>query len=301
MTIQHRLMEGLTDAEAAIRKRSAYILGTVDEVSAVDRLYQQYAVESDGEAKQAIQWAGRRLKAIRDTGYTTLDALFAHYRLNAQSAQHADRAEQQVIDDYKLHTHMNTLDGERRGAATNTALNVLLLPPIFSAGRFLSSSFSGSEIGTKLDEVDYSSSEPIARAMTPPRPGSESIAPAIQRLRAAANPQQRIDFVLDLAQIYNNPDALPHLAAVFVRDEDERVCETAQRAAKLIYWNALYWDMDADGSLTQELAQRGIPRPGAQSTSPDAHESSPPASAQSDIAEILRKAEEARERRKRGK
>lgn len=301
MTIQHRLIEGLTDADAGIRKRSAYILGTVDEVAALDRLYQQYAAERDSDAKQAIQWAGRRLKAIRETGYTTLDALFIHYRMSDAEAQQPNRAEQQVIDDYKLHTHMSALDSETRSAAANTALNVLLLPPIFSAGRFLSGGFSSAEVGTKLDAMEYETSEPLVRAHKPPRPGNESIAPVLQRLRAATDPQRRIDLVLDLAQIYNHQDALPHLAALFVRDPDDHVRETAQRAAKLIYWNALYWDMEVDGSLARELAQRGVTQTVEPLASSNRQESDIPTAPQSDIADILRKAEEARERRHRGR
>lgn len=301
MTIQHQLFVGLTDADASIRKRSAHILGTVDEVIALDRLYQQYAAESDADAKQAIQWAGRRLRAIRETGYSTLDALFAHYRLNAPAVHDADRAEQQVIDDYKLHTHMNVLDSEKRGAASKTALSVLLLPPIFSAGRFLSGSFSGTDVGAMLDTMDYESSEPHFRLNKPPRPGHENIAPVLRRLRAATEPQHRIDIILDLVQIYNHPDTLPHLAALFVHERDDRVKETAQRAAKLIYWNALYWDMDADGSLARELAQRGITQVGEPVSSPKPQEGGAHAASKPDIADILRKAEEARERRHRGK
>jgi hypothetical protein len=294
-------MDGFTNPDSATRKRSAYILGTVDEVAALDRLIRQYPAESDVDAKQAIQWAGRRLKAIRNTGYTTLDAMFAHYKLHAAPSQQPERAEQQVIEDYTLHTHMNTLDAEKRGAATNAALNVLLLPPMFSAGRFLSGSFSGADIGTKLDAMEHGAGEVFASATPPPHPGTESIAPAIQRLRAAANSRQRIDIVLDLAQTYNNPDALPHLAALFVRDEEEHVQEMAQRAAKLIYWNALYWDMKADGSIDRELEQRTASNQKDASAPSPQSEQMPPAASAPDIAEILRKAEEARKRRKRGR
>ncbi len=302
MTILHELLNHITDRDATIRKRSAYILGTVDEVAALEVLYQAYGTEVDPDTKQAIQWAGKRLKAIQATGYSTLDALIAHYRLLEPADSATDSAEQQVIDDYKLRAHMNTLNSEKRSAVGKTALSMALLPPIFSAGRFLAGGFTGAEIGSKLDALDGNASDPLIRSITPPRPTHESIAPVIQRLRAATEPQRRLDLVLDLAQIYNNPEALPHLAALFVRDDDERVRETAQRTAKLIYWNSLYWNMRDDGSLEQEMARRAAVRPSGDSQPPES-QSQPTSShePQQDIAEILRKAEEARERRKRGK
>jgi hypothetical protein len=302
MTILHELINHITDGEATIRKRSAYILGTVDEVAALEVLYQAYSTEVDPDTKQAIQWAGKRLKAIQATGYSTLDALIAHYRLLGSADPSSASAEQQVIDDYKLRAHMNTMNSEKRSAVGKTALSMALLPPIFSAGRFLGGGFTGAEISSKLDALDGSTSDPLIRSFTPPRPTQESIASVIQRLRAATEPQRRLDLVLDLAQIYNNPEALPHLAALFVRDEDERVRETAQRTAKLIYWNSLYWNMRDDGSLEQEMARRAEVRPSGASQ-PPASQSQPTSNhePQQDIVEILRKAEEARERRRRGK
>jgi hypothetical protein len=134
-------------------------------------------------------------------------------------------------------------------------------------------------------------------------PGTADISVWVRRLRELPDPAQRARAADELATL-NNPAALPILAAAFVADRAPQVQQAAQRAAKLIYWNALYWQMEHDGSLVQEMARRAealgkapLPPDAAQSDTTPAQPTPPAPSQPQDISAILRQAEAARARR----
>jgi hypothetical protein len=285
------LLDELRQPDARRRMRAAYVLGTVDEVDALDALTEAYRAESDTEAKEAILWAGRRLRALHAEGYTTLEAIIAQFHLLDSMN---DDAEQRIIDEYKLRTQQDAIDQHGRNMAARKIGKALVQPAIFSAMDFLTSPLQGRKLAADVDALgaqDFSQSRPRVK---PVRPGEGDIRPQLAALKAATEPRERIDRIFDLAQTHNNPAALPHLAAIYALDSDDAVREAAQRAARVIYWNALYWQMEQDGSMAAELARRAaaMGEPQAQAdTAKDAQASA------DDIAEALRKAEEARQRR----
>lgn len=285
------LLDELRQDDARRRMRAAYVLGTVDEVAALDALTEQYRAESDNAAKEAILWAGRRLRALHAEGYTTLDAIITQFHLLDGMN---DDAEQRIIDEYKLRTQQDAIDQHGRNMAARRIGKALIQPGILTAMDFLTSGTGARGLEIKVDALgapDFSQSRPRFK---PVRPGDGDIRPQLTALKAATEPRERIDRIFDLAQTHNNPAALPHLAAIYALDDDDAVREAAQRAARVIYWNALYWQMEQDGSMTAELARRaaalGNPQPQTDTTK-DAQASA------DDIAEALRKAEEARQRR----
>ena len=110
-----------------------------------------------------------------------------------------------------------------------------------------------------------------------------------------------------------------------MEDSDPAVREAAQRAGKLIYWNAIYWEMEQSGAIAEEIQKRiaatgknvktpASPPPSQPQTShpairriqtqetpavpPDAEAQPRPTPPTVNLAEILRKAEEKREKRK---
>ncbi len=111
---------------------------------------------------------------------------------------------------------------------------------------------------------------------------------------------------------------------VFVSDESPKVRQAAQRYGKILYWSAVYWDMEQSGALAEEMQRRaaeigkaikvktegGTAAPGQMPSIPPGQDANAtPAAAQSasqaapkgndvDVSEILRKAQEGRKRRK---
>jgi hypothetical protein len=89
-------------------------------------------------------------------------------------------------------------------------------------------------------------------------------------------------------------------------DPSPQVQAAVQRVGKLLYWGVLYWTMEQDGSLAQEIAQRAAARgktdPGRCKTRDRSAARQPeqPARPEQDISAILRAAEAGRKRRMKG-
>lgn len=288
------LLEELRQPDARRRMRAAYVLGTVDEVAALDALTEAYRTEADEAAKEAILWAGRRLRALHAEGYTTLDAIIEQFHLLDGMN---DDAEQRIIDEYKLRTQQDMIDQHGRNMAARKIGKALVQPMLFTAMDFLTSPLQGRKLAADVDTLgapDFSQPRLRVQAV---RPGDGDIRPQLAALKAATDSRERIDRILDLAQTHNNPAALPHLAAIYaLGDDNDTVRNAAQRAAKVIYWNAVYWQMEQDGSMVAELARRVADAGKPQPQTGGANEAQASAN---DIAEALRKAEEARQRRQR--
>ena len=278
------LISDLQQDDPAARRRAAYILGTVDETGALDMLATQYGRETDPDAREAILWAGRRLRPLAESGYRTLDAIIQHFRIDMGTDQGDE--ERRLVEDITHKSQMGVIDSSGRGAALNIVARMALLPPMIT----MIGGASRRDLQTHVDEIGLDSQrEQVGRRIPPVQPGENDITPYRKRLLHDPNPAQRMNAALDLAQLCNHPAALPYLAAAFVRDSDEQVREAAHRAAKHIYWNALYWQMSQDGSLDVEMTKRAGKRPTANASTSD----------EQDIGEILRKAEAERDKRRR--
>jgi hypothetical protein len=165
----------------------------------------------------------------------------------------------------------------------------------------------------------------IGKQRIPPtRPADSDIKMIVRRLQDDLNPDKRRKAAIDLGSVSNNPAALPYLAQAFVEDSDRAVREAAQRSGKLIYWNVIYWEMEQSGALAQEIQRRQAPAGKAATTPsepspaqpktshpairriqpqaipaapPDAEATPRPSPPTVNLADILRKAEEKREKR----
>jgi hypothetical protein len=131
----------------------------------------------------------------------------------------------------------------------------------------------------------------------------------VKRLRDTPSAELREQAALELGQL-NNPKALPFLAAAFVTDASPQVRQAAQKYGKVLYWTMVYWEMEQDGSLAQEMDQRAAAlhktkapateaAPAASTPASDASQPPKPASSEVDVTDILRKAQQARAERKR--
>jgi hypothetical protein len=160
----------------------------------------------------------------------------------------------------------------------------------------------------------------IGLTRTPPTaPSNTDIAVWIRRLREGQLPEQREQAAIQLCEL-NNPKALPHMAAVFIHDDTPKVQQAAQHYGKILYWRAVYWEMEQDGTLAEEMMRRAAaigktlktpktgaasmggtlpPPPGASQGQANPAQAAKPEEPPVDVGEILRKAQQAREQRKR--
>jgi hypothetical protein len=266
----------------------------VDEVDARDSLIEQYRRESNANVRWAINWAGQRIKAARDSGYTTIEAVLQYFQIDAEMRQQPGDANQEaLLRKLQYDLEMNALrdqeaSAKRRALGRMAKAGMLGLPGLLMA--------ASSPNTAKIDELKLTNSLPQApkRRIPPTRPADTDISLYVERLFNNPKPEKRAAAASDLAHLVNNPQALTHLARAFTQDRAPQVQEAAQQAGKLLYWNAVYWQMEQDGSLQAEIARRYQ----AQSPSAD-KDAAPPETPAQDITAILKQAEAAREKRKR--
>jgi hypothetical protein len=298
------LLAGLRAGDAQTRLQAARIIGTLDEVDALKALATQYKAETDPQAKEAIQWAGKRLKTAQDAGYSTLEAIIAFFHIDVEFGPvSASDDEQALLREVQYTMEMNEIRAQE-AKAKNEAMKriarggILGLPGMMMAALPPTmSTLAGNNALSGRIEL------PPRRAM-PTRPTDTNISILVRRLAEEAAEDKRARAATDLAQMINNPQALPHLADAFIFDNAPKVREAAQGAAKLIYWNAVYWEMEQDGSMaalineraSQQVDDSSVPDTAAEKPKRE-EKATPPA--QADVGEILRKAEAARRKRKR--
>jgi hypothetical protein len=331
------LLRGLQAENPTTRLQAAQMIGTLDETRALDALAAQYCAERAHEVKMAISWAAQRLQAAVSAGQETLPALFQYFHIDNELEAKQDEAERQLLNQMQHNTDMDIIRSQNkkgRDAAVGIALGGALM------------GMQGIAIGAMMamqPGVDALSSglearPQIGKTRVPPtRPSDTDIRMMVRRLLELPDAEKRRRGALDLAAA-NNPAALPYLAQAFVEDTDTAVREAAQRAAKQIYWNSLYWEMERSGEIAAEIERRAAqaapsaPQPPAAASAPSAPvqppaasgpaepgvsnplirriqpaapaappaapSDTPPAPKAVNLADVLRKADEAREKRR---
>jgi hypothetical protein len=313
------LLDGLDSPQPEVRLDVARVLGMLDETRALDKLRERYAAETDPAVKEAIAWAGKRLYQAQRAGYSTVDELFRYFGVDREIENMPDATEAEMMKKLQENLDRDLLNMQQRAARRKAgltaaatiggmmmgggAMGMMTLTGAMQPGAEAASSGMGGrpQIGNKR-----------APAMAP---SNASIDVWAKRLREAPMPEAREQAALELAQL-NNPKALPYLAAAFVGDSSPKAQQAAQRHGKILYWGTVYWDMEQDGSLAEEMARRAaaigktIKTPGtaaADASSSGPATAAPPKASPAaepppvDVAEILRKAKEGREARKRKK
>lgn len=297
------LLGGLSHAQPAVRLDVARVLGMLDETRALDALRHQYHVEPDPAVRAAVVWAGKRVYDAQQSGYDTLNALFRHFNVDRALGQAASSAEAEQLRyvrqglDADLQAQLEGANKRRMGLSLAAGLGgAMLAGPLggIVAARMAMGSGSGAAPG-----IDFRSQRVTQRAPAA-RPTADEIGVWVKRLRESLAPAAREQAALELSQI-NNPAALPHLAAAFMLDPADKVRDAAQRSGKILYWSALYWAMEQDGTLAAEIERRAaalgvtLPPEGAPPAVPGSTSApEPPA----DVSDILRRAQEERARRK---
>lgn len=296
--------------EPVIRARAARILGMLDEVDALDALTAQFKAETHPAVKAAIAWAGKRLQAARHSGYTTLEAIMHYfhidYEIETLRSENPDEAHILRQMQSRMDSDLIRQQGQRLGSyAKGVAVNVAL----FGMQGAITSAMTVSPMADVLSSTLGEERPGIGKTRTPAtRPSNTDIKALVRRMQSDPDAERRAKAALDLAVLANNPEALPYLAQAHLEDPVPQVQEAALRAAKLIYWNSIYWEMEQDGRMAAEIQRRAGKAPAEPTPSATAPDPAPPAPEIIEpeapkpvgpvkIANVLRKVEEARQKR----
>lgn len=307
MTICDMLVQGLSHPDAAVRLDVVRVIGMVEETQALDRLRALYPAETDEAVRGAIAWAGSRLHRAQQAGYSTVDALCSYFGVDRAVEEMPDATEAELMQRFQEQLDRDLLALKERMARRKAGMAVAM----GVGGALLGGASLGmmAMMGALQPGAEVASpgmgSHGLAQRAPAARPSDTPIDVWVRRLRTAIAPRERAQAALELAQI-NNPRALPHLAAAFVGDEAPEVRQAAERCGKVLYWSVLYWEMEQNGMLAEEMERRAralgksLRREdiGGAPTHPSTPLVDP---APVDVDEILRKAQQARDERKRKK
>lgn len=305
MTICDTLLEGLSHPEAAVRLDVVRVIGMVEETQALDRLRALYPVEKDETVRQAMAWAGGRLYRAQQAGYATVDALCGYFGVDRAVEEMPDATEAELMQRWQDQLDHDLLALKERMARSKarTALALGVGGTLLGgAGLGMMAMAGALQPGAEVASSGLTGQRAAQRSPAT-KPSAAAIDVWVRRLRTAIVPKERAQAALELAHL-NNPRALPHLAAAFVGDEAPEVREAAERCGKLLYWSVLYWEMEQNGALAEEMERRAralgktIRREdlGNAAVRPAAPPVDP---APVDVDEILRRAQQARNERKR--
>ncbi len=294
------LLNALNHPRPEVRISTARLLGMLEETRALGAVGQQYRAETDPAVREALAWAGQRLHAAHQAGYSTLNEIFRHFGIDREIANREDPTEAELMKKMQDNLDMELMkmrgDAATKKAGLTTAVAIGGALAGLPVGGMINAAM---QPGAEWAESNMGVSRPQIGMQRVPAaaPGTADISVWVRRLRELPDPEQRARAAGELATL-NNPAALPILAAAFVADRAPQVQQAAQRAGKLIYWNAVYWQMERDGSLAQEMARRAEALgKTAASPQPDAPPAQPTPPPPQDINAILRQAEAARARR----
>jgi hypothetical protein len=309
------LLQGLNAPPPEIRLNVVQVLGMVDETRATPQLRERFAVETDPEVKNAIQWAGRKIHQAAQAGYSTINEIFRFFFIDREIENLVDPREAELVR--RITTNMENdllksqLDSANRKVGTAAAIGIggtLLAGPLVGGAMFTGAMSVGSELASSNVGALR---EQLSTQRTPaPRPSDVNIGVWVKRLREDPNPENRKSVAIELAN-FNNPAALPFLAAAYINDPEAAVRDTAHTYGKILYWKAIYWEMELDGSLQEEFKKRAkaagkdfapLENAGATGSGELAlSKSEPPplpAANKDDIAQILARAEAEKAKRK---
>ncbi|GAB4572086.1 MAG: hypothetical protein Kow0077_10520 [Anaerolineae bacterium] len=307
------LIANLQNPQPQVRMDVVRVLGMVEETLALDALRKRYEEESLPDLKQTVLWAGRRIYAAQQRGFNTHDHVLHYFGVVREVEQMEDETEAELLKRMEQELHLEMIRRQRDATRTKNNMTAGVLAATAAlgmAGLPVGGVSPGSllQAGAEVASSNLGVNRPqIGRQRTPAmRPTNTDITVWLKKLANSADRKACIDACRQLVEL-NNPAALPHLARVFVSTDDPEIRQAAEEAGKRLYWNSIYWQMEQDGTLAEDIEllkkmmgktsrTRSTERPPASPDSADAAPSSPP---QEDLNEILRRAEEARAKRRR--
>jgi hypothetical protein len=250
-----KLVESLNNPKVQSRMASVFILGMIDEVQAIDALRKRYARETNHQVKQAMQTVGGQLAKLKREGYDTVEAICEQFNINKELRTIAAKDEDAKIKDIQKNTKHNKKDDDFNDQLWGAAAGMVQVGGMVAG---LGSTISGSPANVDMTSNMSDTSDLInkqSKRIPPVRPGTDDISLWIQRLMTETDPEKRVGIIIHIGNTHNIA-ALPYLANIYWTDSDDRVKFNAKKYGKLLYLNALYWDMVQDGSMQRVIEEK---------------------------------------------
>ncbi|MBN1562272.1 MAG: HEAT repeat domain-containing protein [Anaerolineae bacterium] len=303
------LLGGLHNPNPATRLDVVRVLGMLDETRALEPLRECYPNETDDSVRQAIAWAGKRLFQAYQAGYSTVDEIFQYFGIDREIENTPDEDEARLMQQMDYSLQRDLVDMREKGARGKVgwAIGVGAVAGVGAGLHAMMMQGAESASSAMADRPRIGTTRTPATA-----PTDADISIWLRRLHESDQEGTREQAIIQLTEL-NNPRALPHLAATFINDPSPQIRQAAQRFGKILYWRAVYWTMEQDGSMAAEIQRRAtalgkkikadktgttpdtIPQLGA---GPGAQPPTPSGSPAVDVADILMKAKEGRAKRK---
>lgn len=271
-----QLIQKLYHAETGMRRQAVLTVGMVQETSALGALEQRVREEPDDGIRAMIQWAGKRVRQAQIDGFTTMDAIFEHFKINRELASGIDPEEAELL----RHQSYSGTQGNQGGMLSDIRLGSMLTADNIKTGR----------LGQRMTDK-----KSLLR-LQPVHPTDTNISQKIKRLMDGSDAKRQKNAAIELRDI-NNPDALPYLALVFYRNENPEINDLIEQAGKTLYWMVNYATMDKNGRIKLEVAKRRREGNYAEPIETASHPVTP--AQNNSVTDILNQAQRNRKRRRR--
>ncbi len=277
MAVLDQLLNGLNNPDPAARIEALRVLATLEETQALPACRALIKTETNPDVVNTLKWAGNLIWQAQQNGYSTETGLRKYFRHDLIPTEDEQREAaklaqiQQRMEIERIKDQQNAPMRQLGTTLAAGAFGMMLGGPATGASMMMMSAMS-----TLNNPSSGLEPRPTigTQAIQPQRPSDMDISVWVRRLKDS-NAEARKKVLIELAHL-NNPAALSAIGAVFALDPDPQVKESAQRAAKIIYYNWVQW----------EIEQAKQPR----------HTESTPM--QQSAADILAKAQAAKERKR---
>lgn len=303
----------LNDPDPAKRISYIRLFGLVEETKAFEAIRGRFGAETDPDVKATLNWAGGRIVAAGKRGYDSLNEIFERYKINQEIENLEDPDEARLIQQMTSRMEMDIHQSKMNAANAQTAQTVGIMAARLAIGGPMSalSGMSGMASGM-TPSVDLSSSlgasrPEVGKSRIPAQhPSDTPIDSWFKRMQQDPKPEGRKKILIELMN-FNNPNALPLLADFYFVEQDPSVQAEVERVVKVLYLNQLYWDLTQTGTIGREFEKRATTE-GKKVTqsmlktetgglTDTTEKRTTQESSSEDLAAIMRKAEEARQKR----
>lgn len=272
-----QLLNGLNNPDPAARIETLRILATLEETQALPACRALIKTEAHPDVITTLNWAGNLIWQAQQNGYSTEAGLRKYFRHDLVPTEDEQREAarltevQQRMEIERIKDQQNAPMRQLGTTLAAGAFGMMLGGPATGASMMMASAMSS--LNNPSSGLDPRPT--IGKQVIPPqRPSTMDISIWARRLKDSTA-EARKKALIELAHL-NNPAALSAIGTVFALDSDPQVKEAAQRAAKVIYYNWVQW----------EIEEAKQPR------------ASGPTPEQQSAADILAKAQAAKERKR---
>jgi len=242
------ILEQLNHPEAKKRLLAMNTLDMIDEVRALNAISARVPIEMNLDVEKRLKEVGRRLNALKRDGYDTVDAICEHYNVYREVLAQADEDEVKRLQN--MASFSNDTAKSSLGNKVTMSASRLVAVQAFGVGAALGGTQVSmtSNMGSITDNL-----KKISRRVKPTTPSNGDFRRWLKLLKTG-NPEERREMIVQLNSV-NNPAALPYMAHVYKNDPEQLVRDTAQRLGKVLYWNAVYYELTQDGTIDKLMTE----------------------------------------------